>query len=119
MLDTGLLKSRSLSLCSLVDDPYRSLPGLARKAGAYDKVDVPFTEFKWANYLPDNVPLALITNEKVAEAILQAVQLANTSGAGKLPGFRGHRSLDQLPTLDEIKKRITKRHGADAALTRI
>ena len=51
MLDTGLLKSRSLSLCSLVDDPYRSLAGLARKAGTYDKVDVPFTEFKWANYL--------------------------------------------------------------------
>ena len=83
-----------MSLCSLVDDPYRSLSGLARKAGAYDKVDVPFTEFKWASYLRDKVPQALITNEKVAEATLQAVQLANTPGAAKRPGFRGHRSLD-------------------------
>ena len=30
-------------LTELVDDPYRSLAGLARKAGAYDKVNVPFT----------------------------------------------------------------------------
>src|ERR1035437_278754 len=38
-------------LTELVDDPYRSLAGLARKAGAYDKVAVPFTEFQWAAYL--------------------------------------------------------------------
>ena len=100
-------------LSSLVDDPYRSLAGLARKAGAYNKVDVPFTEFKWADYLRGKVPQELITEKNLAEAIFQAVRLANVSGAAKLPGFRGHRSLDQLPTLDEIKERITKRHGAD------
>ena len=100
-------------LSDLVDDPYRSLAGLARKAGAYDKVDVPFTEFKWANYLRDKVPQALITNEKVAEAIFQAVQLANTVGAAKLPGFRGLRPLDQHPTLHEIQQRLRQRYGAD------
>lgn len=99
----------------LADDPYRSLAGLARKAGAYDKVDVPYTEFKWANYLRDKVLQELINEENIASAILQTVQFANNSGAAKLPGFRGVRPIDQLPTLDEIKERITKRHGADDA----
>jgi hypothetical protein len=102
-------------LSELVDDPYRSLAGLARKAGAYDKVDVPFTEFKWANYLRDKVLQEHITEENIAAAILQAVLLANNTGAAKLPGFHGVRPIDQLPTLDEIKERITKRHGADDA----
>ena len=102
-------------LDELVDDPYRSLAGLARKAGAFDKVEVPFTEFKWANYLRDKVPQELITEGNIASAILRTVQLANNPGASKLPGFRGLRPIDQLPTLDEIKERITIRHGADDA----
>ena len=100
-------------LSELVDDPYRSLAGLARKAGAYDKVDLPFTEFKWANFLRDKVPHQLIAEPSLAEAIVRAVQLANTAGAAKLPGFRGLRPSDQLPTLREIQQRLHLRYGAD------
>jgi len=100
-------------LTELVDDPYRSLAGLARKTGAYDKVDVPYTEFKWANFLRTRVPESLITEEHIASAIQQAVALANDGSASKLPGFRGTRSVEDLPSLDEIRDRITNRHGAD------
>ena len=102
-------------LTELVDDPYRSLAGLARKAGAYDKVDVPFTELRWANYLRDKVPQDLITEQTVAHAIWKVVQLANTPGAAALPGFLGIRRVAQLPTLYQIEQRLAKRHGADDA----
>jgi hypothetical protein len=31
------------------DDPYRSLAGIVRDLGAFDKLGVPFEEFEWAN----------------------------------------------------------------------
>jgi len=76
-------------------------------------VDLPFTEFKWANFLRDKVHQELIAESSLAEAIVRAVQLANTAGAAKLPGFRGLRPSDQLPTLDEIQQRLHLRYGAD------
>lgn len=100
-------------LSELVDDPYRSLAGLARKAGAYDKVAVPFTEFKWADYLRDKVEFKLICMEHLAQAIQQAVVLANESAAAGLPGFHGSKPAAELPTLVEIQERLSKRHGAD------
>lgn len=103
------------NLSGLVDDPYRSLAGLARKAGAYDKVDVPFTEFKWADYLRGRVSSKLICKEQVAEAIAQAVKLANEPAAAGLPGYHGTKAATDLPTLSEIKERLSKRHGADDA----
>ena len=66
-----------------------------------------------ANYLRDKVPQALITNEKVAKVLFQALQLADTPGASKLPGFCGHRPIEQFPTLEKIKQRVSVRHGAD------
>ncbi len=102
-------------LVDLVDDPYRSLAGLARKAGAYEKVPVPFTEFKWADFLRDKVDARLICPEQLAQAIFQAVQLANGPSATHLPGYHGGRPQAELPTLDEIHARLTKRHGADDA----
>jgi hypothetical protein len=102
-------------LTELVDDPYRSLAGLARKAGAYDKVDVPFTEFKWADYLRDKVDHALICKAHLAEAIQQAVGLAHQRGAAHLPGFHAAKPGTPLPSLAEIQERLSKRFGADNA----
>jgi hypothetical protein len=102
-------------LSDLVDDPYRSLAGLARKAGAYDKVDLPFTEFKWADYLRGKVSIALIRKESLAQAIHAAVILAHQPAAAALPGFHGVRTESDLPTLTEIQDRLTKRYGADDA----
>ena len=35
----------------LADDPYRSLAWALRHAGAYEKTDLAFSEFKWADFL--------------------------------------------------------------------
>lgn len=103
------------SLLDLEDDPYRSLAGLARKAGAYDKVELPFTEFKWADFLRSKVPSSLIKPASLAAAIERAVELANGRDAKALPGFKGGRGAKELPTLDEIRARLASRHGADDA----
>jgi hypothetical protein len=100
-------------LTELVDDPYRSLAGLARKAGAFEKVDIPFAEFKWADYLRDKVDSKLICKEQVAHAIQQAVALAREPGASDLPGFRAAKTVAELPSLVEIQERLDKRFGAD------
>jgi hypothetical protein len=100
-------------LSELVDDPYRSLAGLARKAGAFDKVNIPFTEFRWADYLRDKVDARAISKESLAKSIHQAIILANDPAAAALPGFHGGKSLAELPSLSEITDRLVKRHGAD------
>jgi hypothetical protein len=100
-------------LSEMVDDPYRSLAGLSRKAGAYDKVDVAYTEFLWADYLRDKVDCARIRKEYMAQSIHLAIVLANDPAAAKLPGFHGGKPLAELPTLAEITERLSKRHGAD------
>ncbi|MEI6219619.1 MAG: ParB-like protein [bacterium] len=100
-------------LSDLVDDPYRSLAGLARKAGAFDKVDSPFTEFLWADYLRDKMDSRRICKEHLPEVIHQAVVLANDPAAAILPGFHGGKSLATLPNQAEITERLSKRHGAD------
>jgi hypothetical protein len=102
-------------LSDLLDDPYRSLAGLARKAGAYDKVNVPFAEFKWADFLRDKIDAKLICKDKLARAIFQAVRLANGPTAAGLPGYHGPKGAADLPTLSEIEERLSKRHGADDA----
>jgi hypothetical protein len=102
-------------LSGLVDDPYRSLAGLARKAGAYDKVDVPFAEFKWADYLRDKVDIGLICTEHLARAIQLAVGLAHEPGAAHLPGFIAAKADVALPTMPAIQERLSKRFGADDA----
>lgn len=102
-------------LSGLVDDPYRSLAGLARKAGAYEKVAVPFAEFKWADYFRDKVDIGLICTEHLARAIQQAVGLAHQPGAAHLPGFLAAKADIALPTMRSIQQRLSKRFGADDA----
>ena len=102
-------------LSALVDDPYRSLAGLARKAGAYEKVAVPFSEFRWANFLRDKVDLALVCTEHLAQAIHQAVQIAHSPAAAGLPGYQALPPDAVLPTIGEIRERLSRRHGADDA----
>ena len=102
-------------LSGLVDDPYRSLAGLARKAGAYEKVAVPFAEFKWADYLRDKVDIGLICSEHLAQAIQLAVGLAHEPGASHLPGFHASSRDVALPSLNGIQERLSNRFGADDA----
>ena len=47
------------------DDAYRSLAGAVRNAGGYQKTDVPFAEFKWADFLRVRIPLSTVETSTV------------------------------------------------------
>lgn len=66
-----------LDIRGLSDDLYRSLAWELRQAGLIEKVQKPFSEFKWAAYLRKNCPVDLheISYE---EAVARAVTAAKT-----------------------------------------
>lgn len=70
----------------LKDDPYRSLAGIIRKLGAYEKDWTPFSEFQWANYLRQYVEIDSDGVIKMKH-IKHAMELAKTKDASHLPGF--------------------------------
>ena len=74
----------------LVDDPYRSLAGAAREAGAYDKSDKPFAEFLWADFFR-HIPIQIEKGEEgFQRALKEAEKLAHSdqAQAADLPGYR-------------------------------
>lgn len=69
----------------LADDPYRSLAWALRHAGAYAKTEEPFAEFKWADFLRQEIKIA--PGEKnFAQALKEALTLAQSPKAAHLPG---------------------------------
>jgi hypothetical protein len=72
----------------LKDDPYRSLAGLARNAGAFLKDDAPFAEFRWAEFFRSRVELGATGKPDFDAALKQAEMLAGSSAAKDLPGYK-------------------------------
>ena len=70
------------------DDAYRSLAGAVRNAAGYQKTDVPFAEFKWADFLRVRVVLSTV-ERNFDDALKQASQWARSPDAAFLPGFSG------------------------------
>ncbi|HEX7783056.1 MAG TPA: ParB-like protein [Sphingobium sp.] len=75
-------------LGKLVDDPYRSLAGAARRAGGYAKVETPYAEFLWADYLRSRIKAAKI-EAQFDSCVVKAVALARSRDARHLPGWSG------------------------------
>jgi hypothetical protein len=69
----------------LKDDPYRSLAGIIRRMGAYEKVAAPFAEFHWANFL--RTKIRHLESNIDEEAIEAAMLAAQSNAAHGLPGF--------------------------------
>ena len=75
-------------LTHLRDDPYRSLAGEARRAGAFAKDRAPFAEFLWADFFRRRIPIkAVQTNSETT--LQRAVELARSPAAEHLPGWAG------------------------------
>lgn len=92
----------------LSNDPYRSLAYLIRCNGGYDKVDIPFQDFYWVNYLRefDLFPITEMngicslmpynsvygcdghSDQAVFSMLERGIQLAISKGAKELPGYR-------------------------------
>jgi hypothetical protein len=77
------------SLEELTDDPFRSLASALRRAGGYHKSAMPFSEFRWADFLRVRVDRALVEDD-FDDAARLALNLAKSADAAGLPGWLGH-----------------------------
>lgn len=76
------------SITELKDSPYRSLAWMVRKAGGYEKNDLPFSEFRWAEVFKKEIPqIDLTSSEGVKAALEPALKLARDPRYSQLPGF--------------------------------
>lgn len=75
------------SISKLKDDPYRSLAGLARKAGAFAKDITPYSEFLWSEHFRARIEKKILKSWK--EATVLAIEVAGTYEASYLPGWVG------------------------------
>jgi hypothetical protein len=71
----------------LEDDPFRSLAGALKRAGGFAKDKAPFSEFKWADFLRRRIARELVERD-FGCALAKAMQLAQTTAAAALPGWR-------------------------------
>ena len=81
------------SVAELKDDPFRSLAGELRRAGAFAKDTTPFSEFLWADYLRRRLSRKRV-EDNFAKAIEKGLALARSHEAVYLPGWCGPASDD-------------------------
>jgi hypothetical protein len=77
-------------LNKLRDDVYRSLAGYVRNAGGFEKTPTAFAEFVWADFFRPRVVVGP-TRQDFDKAVAQALKLASSPDAAKLPGYLGRK----------------------------
>ncbi len=75
------------TISELLDDPFRSLAGELRRAGGYAKATVPYSEFRWADFLRRRIERTAVEGN-FDHALETALSLASTPYAEHLPGWR-------------------------------
>ncbi|NTZ92519.1 ParB-like protein [Agrobacterium tumefaciens] len=75
-------------IIDLQDDPFRSLAGAVRDAGGFAKIEAPFTEFLWADFLRRRVSSKDLRHS-FDKTMAGAVELARSHDARHLPGWCG------------------------------
>lgn len=76
------------SLAGMKDDPYRSLASEIRRRGCCSKVETPYAEFLWADFLRTRIKPSDIRAD-YARSVKRAMKLARSQDAAYLPGFSG------------------------------
>jgi hypothetical protein len=76
------------SVGDLVDDPFRSLATLVRRAGGFAKDRRPYSEFSWADFFRQRIDPPGLTAALGGE-LGAIVTLARSFDASHLPGWRG------------------------------
>jgi len=82
----------------LRDDPYRSLAGLVRRAGEFNKDPTNFVEFLWARFFQKNLKTQDIARH-FDDAMNEARILAHSEAAQNLPGYIKWGACSDLFTL--------------------
>lgn len=75
-------------IAKLTDDPFRSLAGSVRALGGYAKVETPYAEFLWADFLRRCIKPRKL-GEDFAGCVEKALTLARSAQAAHLPGWAG------------------------------
>lgn len=75
-------------IVDLKGDPFRALAGAVRDAGGFAKIDAPFSEFLWADFLRRRVGNKKLRHS-FEDAVEEAMQLARSRDARHLPGWCG------------------------------
>lgn len=70
-------------IVDLKDDPFRALAGAVRDAGGFAKIDAPFSEFLWADFLRRRVGGKKLRHS-FEDAVEEAMQLARSRDARHL-----------------------------------
>jgi hypothetical protein len=71
----------------MADDPYRSLAWSVREEGGFDKVFIPFAEFRWANFFRKHIDIEYVRSN-FDGSVRRALKLCKSSSAANLPGFK-------------------------------
>jgi len=74
-------------ISDLDNDPYRSLAWAVREQDGFDKTNIPFAEFRWANFFRTRVSVG-DSDYEFKNAVLAALKLASKKEASHLPGFK-------------------------------
>lgn len=82
------LTSLPVSLFGLKDDPFRSLAWGVNNNGGYNDTDVPYADFKWANFFRTRLDRTEV-QENFDAAVEAATKLAHSPDARDLPGYNG------------------------------
>lgn len=72
----------------LVDDPYRSLAGQVKQAGAFSQTQTPFMEFVWADFFRTKINQKIVDKD-FDQALEMAIEIAKSPAAKHLPGYKG------------------------------
>lgn len=90
MYDENGQKSEEIPnrLIDLKNDHYRSLAGFVRKSGGYKKIDKPYLEFEWADFLRQHITVTEI-EDNIKNAVAKGVGLCLSEMAKNLPGWTG------------------------------
>ena len=70
----------------MADDPFRSLAWELRQAKGYTKVDRPFSEFRWADFLRKHITIHP-SRLGLSQALKLAMELCHHPEAKSLPGY--------------------------------
>jgi hypothetical protein len=76
-----------IDIRGMSDDPYRGLAWATREAGGFDKINVPFFEFHWANFLRKRINLDDI-RENFKATLISSINKCRSKSAAKLPGHK-------------------------------
>jgi len=94
------------SVKKLEDDPYRTLAWLLCEEGCYNSVDVPFQEFRWADFLRTQIDLNERSEKSWKRALRKAKELSQSPAASELPGYKIDSSIDAGQISEKNEKRL-------------